>query len=376
MLTCSASRVRSKAQIRQVVLLQSQWRRKQAVKELRHLKTEAKSAAKYKETSYHLENKVVELTQNLQKRTAENKELSAKLAALDEQVNHWQGKHSEASAARSSLEEKLAIPSVPVDQFEEAVRAKNDAEERLRAAMQTAETHEAERVRLSQEMDKMMADLEDRTSAHEVEIAKNMEHANTVAHLQAELQSLKEQISRNNAMNALTKGQRDAPTSPTFANGLRQFENVSGPTASRRRPRRHSTGHGMHARKLSHDEILASRKNGMANPRAVSVMFPSDIMRPRDSNGLPTVSDSSADEIVRLLEDEAGLDDDVLGGLINNLKIPAALAHNPPLAKEVLFPAHLISLISNEMWKLGMIPESERFLANVMQSIQAYVMVS
>jgi myosin-5 len=28
------------------------------------------------------------------------------------------------------------------------------------------------------------------------------------------------------------------------------------------------------------------------------------------------------------------------------------------------------------MWKLGMIGESERFLANVMQTIQTYVMVS
>jgi myosin-5 len=50
--------------------------------------------------------------------------------------------------------------------------------------------------------------------------------------------------------------------------------------------------------------------------------------------------------------------------------------HNPPLAKEVIFPAHLISVVSNEMWKLNMIPESERFLANVMQAIQGYVMVS
>jgi len=31
-------------------------------------------------------------------------------------------------------------------------------------------------------------------------------------------------------------------------------------------------------------------------------------------------------------------------------------------------------LVTNEMWKFGLIPESERFLANVMQTIQAHVM--
>ena len=118
-------------------------------------------------------------------------------------------------------------------------------------------------------------------------------------------------------------------------------------------------------------------KTGQGGPRAVSVIYPQNgPLRPRDSNGLPTLSDNSSDEIVRLLEDEEGLDEDVLQGLIYNLKIPAASLHNPPLAKEVIFPAHLISLVSNEMWKLGMIPESERFLANVMQAIQSYVIVS
>lgn len=112
-------------------------------------------------------------------------------------------------------------------------------------------------------------------------------------------------------------------------------------------------------------------------PRAVSVMFPQNgPPRPRDSNGLPTISDGAADDIIRLLEDTEGLEDDVLKGLITELKIPAASLHNPPLVKEIIFPAHLISLVSNEMWKVGMIIESEHFLANVMQAIQNHVMVS
>jgi myosin-5 len=76
------------------------------------------------------------------------------------------------------------------------------------------------------------------------------------------------------------------------------------------------------------------------------------------------------------MHDIKRLDEDVLNGLIRGLRIPAPSLTNPSAAKEILFPANLISLVTNEMWKYGLIPESERFLANVMQAIQAHVMVS
>jgi myosin-5 len=352
-----------------------------AVKELRGLKAEAKSADRFKEISYQLENKVVELTQTVQKRTAENKELHSRISLLESQTLQLKGQHDEALAKAADLELKLAIPSVSLDQFEEAVRAKTDSEEKLRNSLADVESRDKEIAALAERIQQHQIDMEERTAAHETDIAKNMEQANTVAHLRAELTALKEQISRGNAMSALTRNQREPkePTSPIM-NGLRQFDNFNG-APQRRRQRRHSTGHGtMHARKLSHDEILAIRKGGMGDqPRSVSVMFPADtnvLMRPRDSNGLPTLLDSSSDEVMRLLADDKGLDEDVLGGLIQDLKIPQPSLHTTPFAKEVLFPAHLISLISNEMWKLGMIGESERFLANVMQTIQTYVMVS
>jgi myosin-5 len=70
------------------------------------------------------------------------------------------------------------------------------------------------------------------------------------------------------------------------------------------------------------------------------------------------------------------LDEDVLDGLVRGLKIPAPSLTNPSAVKEILFPANLIRLVTNEMWKYGLIPESKRFLANVMRTIQGHVMVS
>ena len=63
--------------------MQSCIRRRLARKELKALKQEARSLSKFKEISYKLENKVVTLTQNLQRRTEEKKELQTRLEDLE-----------------------------------------------------------------------------------------------------------------------------------------------------------------------------------------------------------------------------------------------------------------------------------------------------
>ncbi|KAJ7315534.1 class V myosin [Mycena albidolilacea] len=81
-----------------------------------------------------------------------------------------------------------------------------------------------------------------------------------------------------------------------------------------------------------------------------------------------------AEEKIRLMQDIKRLDEDVLDGLVRGLKIPAPSLTNSSAVKEILFPANLIRLVTNEMWKYGLIPESKRFLANVMRTIQGHVM--
>lgn len=383
----SATRKWYKAEIRKYVLVQNRWRQRQAVQELHGLRAEAKSATKFKEISYQLENKVVELTQNLQKRVVENRELSSKVSNLEQQLLSWQGKHEEAHTRSKTLETELAKPTVPTSQFEALVAAKAETDAKIRDAIKRVADQEKEIARLADELQQQVQESEGRQLAVDSAVAKNMEDANTISSLRTELTSLKEHVSRSNALHALTKGQNGQrePPSPTQANGLRSFEHTNAadrlPSApsTRRRVRRHSTtgtGAISHQRNLSHDEIMAIKKNNASN-RAVSVMFPQNGMqRSRDSQGLPMINDSTGDEIARLLEDEVGLEEDVLVGLISSLKIPSPSLHNPPLAKEILFPAHLISCTANEMWKVHMIPDSERFLANVMQAIQTFVMVS
>jgi myosin-5 len=375
-----ATRRSYQSEIRKYVVVQCQWRRKQAVKELRGLRAEAKSASKFKEISFNLENKVVELTQNLQKRAAENKELGSHVKTLESQILTWQGKHDETHNKLRSVEAELAKPTVPQSRFDELVAAKAETDAKIKETAKRIADQEKEIERLTEELKSSSKDMEERQWQIDSGAARNTEDATTIAGLQSEVTALKEQISRSNALAALTKGQRE-PTSPTLPNGLRALEgglpHPERPVgAPRRRARRHSTtGHGAppHMRNLSQDDTVNVKRQGN---RAVSVMFPSNgPPRPRDSNGMPSIGDSPDDEMVRLLSNEQDLDEDVLQSLIHHLKIPQASLHNPPTAKEVLFPAHLITLVANEMWKLSMIQSSERFLANVMQAVQAEVMV-
>ncbi|KAJ6468978.1 class V myosin [Mycena vulgaris] len=65
-----------------------------------------------------------------------------------------------------------------------------------------------------------------------------------------------------------------------------------------------------------------------------------------------------AEEMIRLMKDVKRLNEDVLDGLVRGVKIPVPSLANPPAVKEILFPANLIRLVTNEMWKYGLLPEN------------------
>ena len=81
-------------------------------------------------------------------------------------------------------------------------------------------------------------------------------------------------------------------------------------------------------------------------------------------------------ELLRLLRDDVALSEEVAMGLVKNLKIPYPSIHTRLSKKDIFFPAYLINTVTSEMWNNGFRGRSERFLANVMRSIQLEVMVS
>lgn len=287
---------------RRVVVVQSLYRRRAAQRELGALRADAKSASRLKEVSYKLENKVVDLTQNLQERTRENKDLRATLRELEAQLTSWQSRHEQLDARARGLQAEAQRPSVAAEEHD-ALRTEHRA---LEAQLSQAQ----ERIAL---LEDEISSLREQLHTRDALGAPD----SVVQSLRSEIVSLREQLSRAQAMN-----ERNGGTVPLASKETRQRQSVEW-----------------------EDEYVEE-----------------------DEHDVPS------DEIIALLEDEVQLDEDVLHGLIEFLKIPAPSLQNPPGPKEVLFPAHLISLVTNEMWKYGLVRSSERFLANVMQTIQQHVM--
>lgn len=363
--------------------MQSCIRRRHARRQLRVLKTEARSATKFKEISYKLENKVVELTQNLQARTADKKELQGKLADLDRQLQTWITKHEEIDAKSKQLQTEIQTLHVPKSRFDELVEAKKTIDARLEESARRVAQQDEEIRSLTAELERQTQEMDAKVKTAQAEVAsKAPENTPGFAALKQELSNLRDQLNRANALNALTTRTREPP-SP----GLKTFDSVQpltthtgvdGINGNTHRRRHSSAGvYGLLGGVADPDATQFVDVKRSQNPRAISVAFNGLENPPRfRGNGLSNIYDDPSEEKVKLLEDAERLDQDVLDGLIRSLKIPIPNLTNPPSIREVLFPANLIALITNEMWKFGLIPESERFLANVMQTIQAHVMVS
>lgn len=367
------ARKQCRQQIKKIVLLQSLYRRRLARKQLVALKSEAKSASRYKEISYKLENKVVELTQNLQQRTGEKKALFERLTAAEAQIALLTTKHADAEAKTRDLASQLDKPTVPRTDYEKLLEERRELEAQIVAQKNKIAEQDAEIQRHLAELRSQADSAQEKQIAAESAVARNAEDMNTIASLRAELAALKEQMNRQNALQALTRNQRsEAPASPTTQThniGLRTVENGELQKTPRKSARRHSvTGpmqEGGESERDSMDErMLASRQQVEESMRPATIGYPTDMS-----------FEEGVDALMALLENEESLDQEVLQILIRDLKPIQPSLHNPPAHNEIMFPAHIICLISNEMWKYGMIAESERFLANVMQSIQQHIMV-
>ncbi|KAI7966213.1 hypothetical protein MJO29_001961 [Puccinia striiformis f. sp. tritici] len=371
-------------EIRKVILIQSLQRKRMARRELMALKQEAKSVVHFKEVSYKLENKVVELTQTLQKRTQENKSLQSKLNELQTQLESWMSKYDEIDRQTKDLKTIVDKPTVDLPEFEALGEQKKEAESQLAESLRKIAEQDKHITKLTIEFEKQSKEMEERQKLLDSMTANGTGNdAATVSGMRQELLSLREQLSR--ALNT----QKTMPRSDTAfhmatGQGNQGSTNATGgpptlnigitgsPAPIKRKLRRHSAddlGAEVVPSTPTPSSGLIIPPNRFDNPRAVSVAYAQTLnIHPEDQLADPS------EIVMRLLEDEEPLDEDVLVGLIKTLKIPIPSVQNPPSAKEVLFPAHLISLVTNEMWKYGLMRESERFLANVMQTIQQHVM--
>jgi myosin-5 len=334
---------------RKVIIIQSLWRGKRARRGYKKVREEARDL---KQISYKLENKVVELTQSLGTARRENKALAGQVENYESQIKSWKNRHNILEARSKELQSEANQAGINAARL-------SAMEEEMKVLQQNFEESVSNVKRLQDEEKELRESL--RLSKLEVENSKRA----SLAH-ESEKVSLRQQLTE--LQDQLELAQRAVPVvaaNGELTNGAVAQAPMNGliNLVSSKKPKRRSAG--MEGRDL--DRVSAAY-----NPRPVSMAVTGGSLHRQ--NAFPQGGDNIEFELENLLADEDGLNDEVTVGLIRNLKIPVPTTTPPPSDKEVLFPSYLINLVTSEMWNNGFVKESERFLANVMQSIQQEVM--
>ncbi len=350
-----------------IIYTQSCFRRRFAIRELQQLKVESKSAEHFKEVSYQLENKVVELTQNLAGRNSENKKLKAQIERLEKMAQ-------QSKTARGDLlerEKEYEEDSKKVrDEYQTKIKT-------LEAAIAAVEDDKQEALTTVEKIKSQYADLESKIKEKDEEFAKAQDtingHLEKEASLNTRIDDLKAEIGNLRSDNArLEQISKSAQIS---------IDNIGAPKIRKNQPIQNRRSLSPAPGKWSSPTNNVSDKN-----RPMSVAFPVS-QRESLANSVDTGSatlynqyedDSASDidfdfELAELLQDSKHLHKEVVDGLVKNLKIPAPSIAVNLLAKEVMFPARIIIIIISDMWRLGLVKESERFLSEVFQAIQQYI---
>lgn len=345
---------RSRRQLREwrayrkkVVLIQSLWRGRTARKEYKKVREEARDL---KQISYKLENKVVELTQALGTMKTQNKSLNSQIENYEGQIKSWKTRHN-------ALETRTKELQAEANQAGIAVAKLQAMEEDMKKLQHNYEESNTNVKRMQEEERELKEKLRSTETQLEDVKRESATAEDAVGELKQQLADLTDQ---------LELARRSAPINGDIANGHSPAP-VSGlinlVSSKKNLPKRRSAGEEMRG---------MDRFSAAFNPRPVSMAVTNG--QQRTYPGFTPGVDSIEMELESLLADEDGLNEEVTIGLIRNLKIPSPNQNPPPSDKEVLFPSYLINLVTSEMWNNGFVKESERFLANVMQSIQQEVM--
>lgn len=335
---------------KKVVIIQSLWRGKSARKDYKKQREEARDL---KQISYKLENKVVELTQSLGALKRENKTLVSKLQNYEDQLSSWRTRHNALEARSRELQSEANQAGI--------VAARLSALEEEHGKLQTShDEHLGNAKRLQDEQKKLNDSLS--TSTRDLENVKkaNVIHESDKTTLRQQINELQDQLEMaKRAPPPPVNGEYMNGNAPPPASGLINL------VSSKKPLKRRSAG--------AAERIESDRYSAAFNARPMSMALDAHTKSLSGSTFNPSL-DSVEMELENLLAQEDELNDEVSMGLIRGIKIPQPGANPPPTDKEVLFPSYLINLVTSEMWNNGFVKESERFLANVMQSIQQEVM--
>ncbi|KAG2181223.1 hypothetical protein INT43_008806 [Umbelopsis isabellina] len=369
-----AARRKFKAQREHIVRIQTCFRRRQARKQLLALKAEARSVSHFKEVSYKLESKVVELTQTLTQQKEEKVVLQEKAAKLEQQVRAWVDRYDKLDKKAKDLETNLQAPKLDAE-WDTLQQERDALHSNYQTSLDKIRHQDSEIARLTEELTKQKNEVAALRQTSQ-KMSKYIDEPD-INELKSQISALKAQLSQTlnqpRRQNSLNSSARNLSPVSERSRGMSpgaydRQENGFVPSSQRGRS---PTGNAALYRRNSIADVKKNKvKTSLDRVSQVDVRATSidqlGVREPTDDE----FRGSPAEIIYAILHDEDALQEEILNGLIRDLKIPQANSQSPLSKKEVLFPAHAISICASHMWKLGYMQESEKMLYTVMDTIQ------
>ena len=319
------------------VTIQSMIRRRNAMGKLQTLKAEAKSVKNLQEVSYKLENKVIELTENLAAKVKENKSMRSEIEKLmadleasvilkdtieEERKQHQEAlgqKDVEFNAKHKELDEQLAAANAQIEEHKEQMK---------QLTLQHTE--------LKDSSAKNLADLEAAQKELDDLHVQNTDLQNEVKSLKEEISRLQSSINHGTAIKTATLPQASAANMANGGRGLGEGE-------------------------------LASAAGAVAG--ATSAAAAANMSNDENSTSLAQINE----ELYGLLEDTEKLNVEITEGLLKGFKVPDSGVSIALSRRDVVYPARILIIVLSEMWRFGLTKQSENFLAQVLITIQKVV---
>ncbi|KAI9335806.1 P-loop containing nucleoside triphosphate hydrolase protein [Pilaira anomala] len=364
-----------------MIQLQTCIRRRLARKQLLGLKHDAKSANHFKEVSYKLESKVVELTQSVTQHKDEKDQLRLKANELEMQVKSWSDRYEKLDSKAKSLEKDLEKPSDLELQLEALQTERNGLQTEYRNSLDRIKKQDLEISRLTEDLARQKEEIIKLKQSNNQQLMRSpvspggafsvngdesdvAELKSQIVALKAQLsQSLKNHPKRQNSINAyrtLSPQRGGRGMSPD------NYGRGRSPSADPRGRSPSSLGNNM--RRSSIGEKRPDK------PPTKVVYAEPDQMAPKQLGQRGSLDADNVgnpeDAINILLQDSELLEEEIIEGLIHTLKIVPPEMQKLPAREEVLFPVHIIGKCVTQMWRLGYLVESERLLFRAMDTIQ------
>jgi len=352
-----------------IIFVQSCIRRIHAQKTFTQLKIEAKSITHIKKLNYQLENKVFELSQSLAQKENETKEYAQKIETMESQIKIWKEKFDRLDTRYKDTTEQASEGNAEqLREISELKEAKANLEatiEKMKAESKKALAEKDSRIsELEQQLEKQREENNNQRNEINTRRDKADDNSAQVAQMKREIASLKDQLQK------AISGKDYLYDADERVGRSTSVSRVRGRSSNRNRSRIPSvdTRTAMlnvvdrPIRQLS--RVRNESEEGKTEAQAAADV-PVTNEPPKEQEAQSLEDECS----LKILEDES-LEQEIIDGLIMNLKIPLPNSTQKIERKDILFPAHIIGTCMLKLMKHGLLARLQTLSSKVIAAIQ------